>query len=78
MSSSSKRAMAAHTVATLHIFKYDASVVPLQQGIVWQVNGVFNLAYLINLELFQNIVEETEKEAAVIVDPRVEALPSII
>jgi len=44
-------------VATaLHTFKYDTPVAPLQQGVIWRVNGVFKLAHVIDLKQIQQII----------------------
>jgi len=67
--------MAIIQVATaLHIFKYDTPVVPLQQGVVWRVNGVFKLAHIIDLKQIQNIIDKTTEETSVITDTRVASL----
>jgi len=67
--------MAIIQVATaLHIFKYDTPVVPLQQGVVWRVNGVFKLAHVIDLKEIQNIIDKTTEETSVVTDTRVASL----
>jgi len=61
---------------TLHIFKYDTPVVPLQQGVVWRVNGMFKLAHVIDLKQIQNIIDKTTEETSVVTDTRVARLIS--
>lgn len=61
-------------VAALHVFKYDAPVIPLQQGIVWRVNGVFKLVHVIDLRELQQVIDKTTSEASLITDGRIGAL----
>jgi len=49
-------------VAAVHVFKYDAPVIPLQNGVVWRINGVFKLAHVVNLERMQCVVNELTNE----------------
>nr|XP_036678367.1 uncharacterized protein LOC118879575 isoform X2 [Drosophila suzukii] len=63
-----------YVAATLHIFKCDAPVVPLQQGTVWRTNGVFKLAHVINLGRMQQLIDQVANEATIITDQHIGAL----
>ncbi|KRJ98756.1 uncharacterized protein Dyak_GE28421 [Drosophila yakuba] len=60
-------------VGAVDIFKYEAPVVPLQEGTVWRVNGQFKLAHVIDLAKLEALVQEVQREAK-LMDPRIEAL----
>lgn len=64
----------AQVTTALHIFRYDTPVVPLQQGVVWRVNGVFKLAHIIDLKQIQNIIDKTTEETSAINDIRIASL----
>jgi len=63
-----------HTASFLHIFRYDTPVVPLQQGVVWRVNGGFKLAHVIDLQQLQQVIANTTEEASLITDRKIGTL----
>lgn len=56
------------------IFKYEAPLVPLQEGTVWRVNGQFKLAHVIDLRRLESLVQEVRREAVQLTDSRIAAL----
>lgn len=56
------------------IFKYEAPLVPLQEGTVWRVNGQFKLAHVIDLRRLESLVDEVRREAVQLTDSRIAAL----
>lgn len=63
-----------HTASFLHIFRYDTPVVPLQQGVVWRVNGGFKLAHVIDLQQLQQVIANTTEEASLITGRKIGTL----
>lgn len=61
-------------VGAADVFKYEAPLVPLQEGTVWRVNGHFKLAHVIDLRKFESLVQDTRREAVQLTDPRIAAL----
>lgn len=61
-------------VGAADVFKYEAPLVPLQEGTVWRVNGHFKLAHAIDLRRFESLVQEARREAVQLTDPRIAAL----
>ncbi|XP_046866703.1 uncharacterized protein LOC124460247 isoform X1 [Drosophila willistoni] len=53
-----------------HFFNYDSPVIPLQQGYVWRVSGVFRLIHVINLLEFQQAIQTTREESTLLSDQR--------
>ncbi|EDW89899.2 uncharacterized protein Dyak_GE12971 [Drosophila yakuba] len=56
------------------IFKYEAPLVPLQKGTVWRVNGHFKLAHVIDLGRLEPLIQEAQREAVQLTDPRIAVL----
>ncbi|KAH8333222.1 hypothetical protein KR067_005406 [Drosophila pandora] len=56
------------------IYKYDAPVVPLQQGGVWRINGMFKLVHVIDISRMMQLVDETSRDAATLTDQRINTI----
>lgn len=61
-------------VGAADICKYEAPLVLLQERTVWRVNGQFKLAHVIDLARLEALVQDVQREAALLTDPRIEAL----
>lgn len=61
-------------VGAADIFKYDAPLDPLQEGTVWRVNGQFKKAHIFYLGKLKSLVQEVQRAAALLTDPRIRAL----
>lgn len=66
--------ISACVVSSAHVYKYEGPVIPLQHGEVWRINGVFKLAYLVDLAKINRLVEEIGQETVALADKRAEAL----
>ncbi|KPU75600.1 uncharacterized protein Dana_GF22731 [Drosophila ananassae] len=63
-----------NSASAARLFKYDAPVVPLQQGAVWRINGVFKLVHVIDLSRMMQLVDDTSRDAATLMDQRVSTI----
>lgn len=64
----------AHAVGAAEIFKYETPLAPLQKGTVWRVNGQFKLAHVIVLSRLGSLIQEIQREAALLTDTKIGAL----
>ncbi|KPU74981.1 uncharacterized protein Dana_GF27908 [Drosophila ananassae] len=61
-------------MSAARIYKYDAPVVPLQQGGVWRINGIFKLVHVIDISRMMQLVDETSRDAATLSDQRIKTI----
>ncbi|KAH8323677.1 hypothetical protein KR067_009813 [Drosophila pandora] len=61
-------------ISPARIYKYDAPVVPLQQGGVWRINGMFKLVHVIDISRMMQLVDETSRDAATLTDQRINTI----